>query len=125
MKQAILECPKSIKWKVWLLYSRIMIVKGDFQSARLCIKRASVDVPPKQVSVTLLENAKCFEICGEIDKAIEIMQKIKLRFKDEWKIQFEVVMMYIRLGLFDEAEAFVHESLKMHKSKGRLWAVYI
>lgn len=68
-------------------------------------------MPPKQVSAALLEYAKFFEVTGEIDRALEIINKIKIRFRSEWKTQFEVVMMYIRFGLFKEAEEQVEDSL--------------
>ena len=54
--------------------------------ARLCIERACLEVPPKQVSTALLEYAKYFEINGEIERAIEIINIVKNKFKNEWKI---------------------------------------
>ena len=95
------------------------------EEARLCIERACLDVPPKQVSTSLLEYAKYFEIIGEVDRALEIITSVRLRFKSEWKIQFEVVMMYLRCGLFHQAEELVKDSLQIHSSTGRLWAVLI
>lgn len=38
--------------------------------ARLCLERACLDVPPKQVSTALLEYAKYFEMIGENKRAI-------------------------------------------------------
>jgi tetratricopeptide (TPR) repeat protein len=125
LNKAVLDCPDSIKWKLLIVYSRILINEGDLECARKCIERACFDVPPKQVSVALLEYAKYFEICGETGRALEIMDKVKIKFKNEWKIQFEVVMMLIRLGLFDRAERELEESLNIHSSTGRLWAIYI
>lgn len=100
MTHAISECPESIKWKLLTVYSRLLIQEGDMESARKCLERACLDVPPKQVSGGLLEYAKFFELTEETDRAVEIMKKIKIKFKNEWKIQFEVIMMLIRLGLF-------------------------
>lgn len=73
----------------------------------------------------MLEYAKYFEITGQVERALDIMDKIRHRFKNEWKVQFEVVMMQVRLGFFEEAEEMVEESLQVHSSTGRLWAVYI
>jgi uncharacterized protein HemY len=53
------------------------------------------------------------------------MTHTKNKFKSEWKIQFEAVMMFMRCGLFKEAEAITRESLKLHYATGRLWAVLI
>lgn len=125
MNRAIKECPESIKWKILIVYSRMLIQEGDMASARKCLERACLDVPPKQVSAGLLEYAKFFELTEETDRAVEIMRKIKIKFKSEWKIQFEVIMMLIRLGLFKEAEDEIQETLTIHSSTGRLWAVYI
>ena len=93
--------------------------------ARLCLERACLDVPPKQVSMALLEYAKYFEMVGENNRAIQIMMSTKSKAKGEWKIQFEAVMMYIRCGFFHEAEEIVRESLNTHFATGRLWAVQI
>jgi hypothetical protein len=43
----------------------------------------------------------------------------------EWKVQFEAVMMFMRLGKFVEAEELVKQSLTQYSAKGRLWAVFI
>ena len=125
LKSSILECPDSIKWKLWLVASRIMVNQGRMDEARLCIERACVEVPPKQVSMALLEYAKYFEIISEPDRAVEIMKQTRNKFKTEWKIQFEAVMLHMRCGLFSEAENMVISSLKMHQATGRLWAVLI
>ena len=93
--------------------------------ARLCLERACLDVPPKQVCTALLEYAKYFEMIGENRRAIQIMLNTKDKAKNEWKIQFEAVMLYMRCGLFNEAEQIVKESLKTHFATGRLWAVLI
>lgn len=34
INSAILDCPESIKWKIWLVYSRILIQKGEYTQAR-------------------------------------------------------------------------------------------
>jgi hypothetical protein len=41
--------------------------------ARLCIERACLEVPEKQVSGALIEYAKYFEMIGEVSKAIKII----------------------------------------------------
>lgn len=53
------------------------------------------------------------------------MNRIRNQANAEWKIQFEAVMMYMRMGKFREAEAIVKDSLKNYFAKGRLWAVLI
>lgn len=40
------------------------------EESRFCIERACLDVPPKQVSIALLEYAKYFEMIGENKRAI-------------------------------------------------------
>lgn len=39
------------------------------------------------------------------------MTNIKIRFINEWKMQYEAVMMFIRCGHFYEAEKMVEDSL--------------
>jgi len=70
LNSAILECPESIKWKIWLVASRVMLNQGAMDEARLCIERACLEVPPKQVSHCLLEYAKYFETIGEVHRAL-------------------------------------------------------
>ena len=64
-------------------------------------------------------------MAGENERALEIMQRVRTQSNAEWKIQFEAVMMYMRMGKFREAEAIVKDSLKNYFAKGRLWAVLI
>ena len=84
-----------------------------------------MEVPLKQISVCLLEYAKYYEMIGEYSRALELMNRIRSQSNAEWKIQFEAVMMYMRMGKFREAEAIVKDSLKHYFAKGRLWAVLI
>jgi hypothetical protein len=58
-------------------------------------------------------------------KAIEIMNRLICQPNIEWKVQFEAVMMFMRLGKFLEAEELVKQSLTQYSAKGRLWAVFI
>lgn len=102
-----------------------MLNQGKMDQARLCIERASLEVPIKQVSNCILEYAKYFEMIGEKDRALDMMKVLKIKVKSEWKIQFEGVMMFLRCGLFKEAEDMVKESLKTHFATGRLWAALI
>ena len=110
---------------MWLVGSRIMQNQGKMDQARLCIERASLDVPQKQLSNCVLEYAKFFEMIGESNRALDIMRSLKSKIKGEWKMQFEGVMMFIRCGKFKEAEEMVLESLKIHFATGRLWAALI
>lgn len=47
LRYAILESPDNVKWKLWLVSSRIMLNQGMMDEARLCIERACVEVPQK------------------------------------------------------------------------------
>lgn len=70
LRRAVLECPDNVKWKIWMISARIMQNQGQMDEARLCLERACLDVPPKQVSMALLEYAKYFEMVGENNRAI-------------------------------------------------------
>jgi len=37
---------------------------------------------------------------GENERALEIMQRVRTQSNAEWKIQFEAVMMFMRMGKF-------------------------
>ena len=70
LRSALLESPESMKWKLWLLAARLLQNAGQVDEARLCIERACLDVPPKQVATALLEYAKYFEALGERERAL-------------------------------------------------------
>lgn len=62
LSNAILNSPDNIKWKVWLIASRIEFKLKNFTQARMLIERCLSEVPTKQVSLGLLEYAKFFEM---------------------------------------------------------------
>ena len=84
-----------------------------------------MEVPSKQVSTALLEYSKYFEMADQPEKAIEIMLRVCNQPNIEWKMYFEAVMMFMRLGKFNDAEVLVKQSLTQYSAKGRLWAVLI
>lgn len=45
-----------------------------------------MEVPLKQISLSLLEYAKYFEMVGDYERALDIMQRIKKQSTAEWKI---------------------------------------
>lgn len=124
---AIRSCQETIKWKIWIVASRIMQNQGQMDQARLCIEKAfmDMDVSSKKVSEALIEYAKYFEMIEEKDRALAIMESTRTKFKGEWKTQFEAVMMYMRCGKLRQAEDSVRDSLKTHFATGRLWSVLI
>lgn len=73
MTNSILSCPENIKWKVWLLASRLLMKMGETQQSREVIERSCFETPHKQMPFSLIEYAKHFEIRGEIARAREIM----------------------------------------------------
>ena len=84
-----------------------------------------MEVPLKQISIALLDCAKYYEMIGENDRALSVMKKVRSQPNVEWKVQFEAVMMYMRMGRFAEAEGLVKECLTLYNAKGRLWALLI
>jgi hypothetical protein len=61
---SIINSPDNIKWKIWLIASRIEFKVGNDQNAKLLIERCLTEVPSKQVSLGLLEYAKYYEMKG-------------------------------------------------------------
>lgn len=59
---AIQLSPDNIKWKIWLIASRIQYKLGEHERAREIIERCCYDVPSKQIAMSLLEYSKHFEI---------------------------------------------------------------
>jgi len=125
LEKAILDCPESSKWKLWLIASRIMQNQGYMDEARMCVERGCIEAPVKQQSVALLEYSKYFEMIKDDQRAVQIVKSVTELCKGEWKVQFEAVMTLVRCGDFDRAEKLCEESLKTHFATGRLWAVMV
>lgn len=96
LQQAIKSSPDNLKWKIWLIASRLQLRMGERQAARETIERCCQDVPQKQLSMALLEYAKYFEMVDQVDRARQVMQQTKHLVKSEWKLYFEVVMLEFR-----------------------------
>lgn len=125
LTNAIQFSPDNIKWKIWLIASRIQLKMGETTKAREIIERCCYDVPSKQIAMSLLEYAKHFEVRQKRDRARQIMLHTKRISKSEWKTHFEAVLLEIRCGNFEEAERMVLASLQVHFATGRLWATLI
>ena len=122
---SVLCCPENIKWKVWLLATRLLMKMGEIGKSRHAIERSCFETPSKQLPLALIEYAKHFEMLGQIGRARELMEQAKNLSKGEWKTQFEAVMLEVRAGQFSVAEQMVQESLETYFAKGRLWATLI
>jgi hypothetical protein len=125
LSSSVLNSPENLKWKVWLIASRVEYKLGNKMNCKKLIERCCLEVPQKQVSLALLEYAKYFEIEGNMHKARQVMNSTKRLVQSEWKVFFEAVMLELRSGSFNEAEQLVEKSLKMHCATGRLWATLI
>lgn len=107
LSNSIVNSPDNLKWKVWLIASRIEYKLGNKRKARSLIERCCNEVPSKQISVALLDYSKFFEMEGEVGRARSIMNSAKKLVKQEWKLFFEAVMLEMRNGYFIEAEELV------------------
>ena len=47
LSNALYESPDNVKWKLWLVASRIMLNQGMMDEARLCVERSCLEVPSK------------------------------------------------------------------------------
>ena len=125
LRNALLEAPDCIRWKLWLVSARMLLSQQMVEQARLSIERACMEVPLKQISTALLEYAKFYETIGDNAKALAIINRVREQSNVEWKVQFEAVVMYMRMGMFEQAETIVREALDLYSAKGRLWALLI
>lgn len=62
--------PDNLKWKVWLMASRIEYHFGNKRDARKLIEKCCSEAPMKQISLGLLEYAKFFEMEGQRNRAL-------------------------------------------------------
>jgi tetratricopeptide (TPR) repeat protein len=125
LTNAVLASPENIKWKLWLIASRLQMLMGQNDKSRETIERCCYETPQKQMPTALIEYSKHFEMRGEIERAREIMDHAKRLSKNEWKTHFEAVMFEIRVGCFRQAEEMVTTSLEVYFATGRLWATLI
>lgn len=44
---SVLSCPENIKWKIWLLASRLLMKMGETQQSREVIERSCFETPVK------------------------------------------------------------------------------
>jgi hypothetical protein len=105
--------------------ARILLADEQYESGRLAIERACMEVPLKQISTVLLDYAKYYELIGDRQRALSIMGRIRQQGNIEWKVQFDAVVMLMRMGLFPDAEVMIKDALGQYSAKGRLWALLI
>jgi len=120
--EAMLNCPKNQKWKVWLAAGRMEVLQGSYDAARTLFRRAQVVVPEKGRAVALLECARLEEYSGDVDLARAVLTKSRNVCGNDWKVWLESVLLEIRNGDQMRALELAELGLKLHSGTGRLWA---
>ncbi|KAL3945445.1 MAG: hypothetical protein SGBAC_000498 [Bacillariaceae sp.] len=120
--EAMLNCPKNQKWKVWLAAGRMEVLQGNYDAARTLFRRAQVVVPEKGRAVALLECARLEEYAGDVDLARAVLTKSRNVCGNDWKVWLESVLLEIRNGDQMRALELAELGLKLHSGTGRLWA---
>ncbi len=69
LASSIVNCPDNLRWKVWMIGSRIEYRFGNTQQARMLVEKCCQEVPLKQISIALLDYAKFFEMEGNMHRA--------------------------------------------------------
>ena len=76
------------------------------------------------IGQVFLEYAKNFEISNMQERALNIIDQVIKRCS-EWKVHYDSVVMFMRIGNFVKAEEMVVQALKTYSGKGRLWSLLI
>ena len=58
------------------------------------------------------------------ERALIIIDQVIKRCS-EWKVHYDSVVLFMRLGNFVKAEDMVLQALKIYRGKGRLWSLLI
>ncbi|CAJ1954498.1 unnamed protein product [Cylindrotheca closterium] len=120
--EAMLNCPKNQKWKVWLAAGRMEVLQGNYDAARTLFRRAQVVVPEKGRAVALLECAMLEEYAGDVGLARAVLTKSRNVCGNDWKVWLESVFLEIRNDDQVRALELAELGLELHSGTGRLWA---
>jgi la-related protein 1 len=125
LREAVITSPENLRWKAWIIGSRVELKSGRTESATLLLEKSLSEVPSKQRSLVLAEEAKLHEYMKDFPKAEKAVAQACVEARQDWKIYLEAITMYMRYLDFNRAMETAKQALQLYSCTGRLWAVLI
>jgi la-related protein 1 len=122
LKRSILAAPDHLRWKAWIMASRVEVKSENFEKALNILENCLLEVPTKQKPQVLIEKAQVFELFGDFSAAEETMKEAWVRSGKDWKVCLEQISMKLRLARYSEIRSVLKEALALNPFTGRLWA---
>jgi hypothetical protein len=123
--KAIMGCPENVKWKCFVLGSRLEL-KGNYpQKAKRMVNHYLQTQNEKQKYHLLIESSKIAEYQGDVVSTVGFFEQTRDYMRAEWKAYLEYIHMLIRNHQYEQALDVVKEALYYHNLAGRLWASMI
>mmetsp|Transcript_61677 Transcript_61677/g.133606 ORF Transcript_61677/g.133606 Transcript_61677/m.133606 type:complete len:731 (-) Transcript_61677:204-2396(-) len=119
---AALNCPRHLRWKVWLLASRSELWDGSLEASRMLLARSQVDAPARMQAAVCIERARMEEFVGEAEAARAALAEAHRSEGHDWKVYLEHIFMEARQGCLDAAHKTAVMALDVHLATGRLWS---
>lgn len=123
--KAIMGCPENVKWKCFVLGSRLELKGNCPGKAKKLVNHYLHTQNEKQKYHLLIESSKIAEFQGDLSSTVMYFEQTRDYMRTEWKAYLEYIQMLIRNGYFEQALDVAKESLYYHNLAGRLWASMI
>ncbi len=125
MSNSVLSCPNNLRWKVWLLASRIEVSSGHLSKARKCLLQALREAPAKSKGQIYLECSRSEEYGNNLISARNTLTRACEDIKSEWKLPLELIQLEMRNDSVERAVKSVQNAVVRHPGAGRIWVLYI
>ncbi len=123
--KAIMGCPENVKWKCFVLGSRLELKDNYPEKAKKLVNHYLQTQNEKQKYHLLIESSKISEFQDDIPRTIMYFENTRDYMRSEWKAYLEYIHMLIRNHQYEQALEVAKESLYYHNLAGRLWASMI
>lgn len=141
--QAVAHVPEQLSWRVHYVDVHTEIAKTvnnyDWVSNRIGetnkfripeillekVKKMDSCSPSKFQSECVLLKSRVHEYFGWIDESLNLLEEAVKAYPDEWKLEFERIVVLRRANMIDKAIEMAANAVKTYPRAGRLWALYI
>ena len=125
ISEAIASAAYDQRWRYLYNASVIETLFGSMPLVEKLLNQALRITPQKSLSTVMMSLAKYFEEIGDIESTNKLYSKLREEQKSDWRVFLEYSLFLIRRNQRSKALKCVKEALEIHKSTGRLWALYV
>eukprot|EP01038_Epipyxis_sp_PR26KG_P011499 gene11499-15404_t len=115
--KSLLVCPENLRWKIFLVGSRLEAGVGAIDKARYLLCRAFAEVPQKSKFNVYLELSRLEEYIGDIELARNILYKARQEVKSQWKVFLESILLEARAA----KEKIIRQAIAEVPKSGEVW----